>query len=70
MEVQKCSPQSVQLNSVINTFMDHQKLTLSAQKKKEFTFSLFRFLTFDTHMNHCVEGVEAETEAGLECMHF
>ena len=30
--VQKCSPQSVQLNTVINTFMDHQKLTLSKIK--------------------------------------
>ena len=30
--VQKCSPQSVQLNTVINTFMEHQKLTLSKTK--------------------------------------
>ena len=30
--VQKCSPQSVHLNTVINTFMEHQKLTLSKNK--------------------------------------
>ena len=30
--VQKCSPQSVQLNTVVNTFMEHQKLTLSKTK--------------------------------------
>ena len=30
--VQKCSPQSVQLNTVISTFMEHQKLTLSKTK--------------------------------------
>ena len=30
--VQNCSPQSVQLNTVINTFMEHQKLTLSKIK--------------------------------------
>ena len=30
--VQKCSPLSVQLNTTINTFMEHQKLSLSKSK--------------------------------------
>ena len=32
LAVQKCSPQSVQVNTVINTFMDLEKLTLSKSK--------------------------------------
>ena len=32
LAIQKCSPQSVQLNSVIRTFMELEKLTLSKTK--------------------------------------
>ena len=44
---------------------NHQKKVGGVKKAIVKIFSQFRVLTFDTHIKHCAEAVEAKTEAGF-----
>ena len=44
---------------------NHQKNVGGVKKAIVKIFPQFRVLTFDTHIKHCAEAVEAKTEAGF-----